>query len=230
MIKQKSEATSAGARARGKRLKTVRLMAQLTRLALETKHGISSSTLQSWESAKSSGLTERGVQRILPALEKEGVYCTSDWLLYGVGAAPQIIGVNGNELADKTNLPIVALNENRAVIEEVLYFRSIHRDALDMMVADDGMEPHYHLNDHVAGKCRTGTRIDYLVGMDCIVQTKQNQLLFRRLLKSTQAHRYNLICTNINTTARSPILYDQEIIGAAPIIWHRRRDKYTPPR
>ena len=74
--------------ARGKRLKTVRVMAGLTRNSLEKKHGISASTIQSWEAAKAGGLTERGLKRIIPILKEEGVFCSADWLFYGIGKPP----------------------------------------------------------------------------------------------------------------------------------------------
>lgn len=206
----------------GKRLKTMRLMGDLTRRALEAQYSISASTLQAWETGKCR-LTERGAQRVLSALEEEGIYCTLDWLLHGRGLMPQQATIG--RLTKKSLQPTATLPESEAISKELIFFRSLHKDALVFRVADDGMMPHYSVNDHIAGKRRTDTRINHLIGMDCIVQTPQNQLLFRRLLKGTHAQLYNLICTNINTTVSSPLLYDQQVVNAAPVIWHRRYDK-----
>src|SRR5262249_31447785 len=49
------------------------------------KYGISANTLQSWEKAKAGGLTSKGAKRILSALQQEGVNCSTEWLLYGIG-------------------------------------------------------------------------------------------------------------------------------------------------
>lgn len=208
------------AQARGRRLKTARMMTGLTRNALEQKYGISASTIQSWEAAKAGGLTERGVKRILNVLHQEGVACTGDWLLYGIGPAPQPTGIQA--VADagvEAQLP-----EDKAIIQELLHFRQLHREAVDMLVTDDGMEPHYLINDHVAGKRRTGRDIADIIGMDCIVQTAQNDIQFRRVMKGSQPGRYNLVCTNINTSYPMPVLYDQQLLSAAPVVWHRRHD------
>ena len=209
-------------KARGNRLKSVRLMADLTRFDVEAKYSISASTLQSWESGK-CGLTERSAERILSVLEKEGIYCTCEWLLHELGPVPYPTSLS--RLTEKSPSPVVAVSDKVAVSEEIRFFRSLHKSALVFRVVDDGMKPHYNVNDHIAGECRTGTRVSHLVGRDCIVQTAQNQLLFRRLLKGSQTERYNLICINIDTTVSPLLLYNQQIVNAAPVIWHRRYDK-----
>ncbi len=76
-------------KARGKRLKFVRKLAGLSRKQLEKKYGISANTVQSWEVAKKGGLTERGAHRILAVIQKEGINCSIEWLLYGTGAPPR---------------------------------------------------------------------------------------------------------------------------------------------
>lgn len=209
--------------ARGKRLKTARMMTGLTRNGLEEKYGISASTIQSWEAAKAGGLTERGVARVLPVLHKEGVTCTNDWLLYGIGSGPQ-----------PTNLPLPSsgqeemersLPEDKAIIQELLTFRNLNNDAIDLVVLDDGMGPQFSEGDYIAGIRRTKENIHTLVGMNCIVQTAHNDMQFRRIKKSARPGLFNLICINPDTEVFETTLYDQELISAAPVIWHRRRDK-----
>src|SRR5687767_7627226 len=76
--------------ARGRRLKSLRKMADLSRKAMTLKYQISASTVQAWEEGKSEGLTVKGAQRIIAALKEEGVFCTLEWLLKGEGQSPYL--------------------------------------------------------------------------------------------------------------------------------------------
>lgn len=214
-----------GPLARGKRLKTARMMTGLTRNALEKKYNISASTIQSWEAAKAGGLTERGVNRILPVLHKEGVTCTADWLLHGIGTGPQpTTHVSPPSSPEEAPIPNNELPEDKAIIRELLAFRHLHAGATDLVVLDNGMEPHYHVGDYVAGVKRTKEKITDVLDTDCIVQTIENTILFRRLKKGSQPGLYNLICINPNTTVFETTLYNQTLMSAAPVIWHRRKN------
>ncbi len=209
--------------ARGKRLKTVRMMAGLTRNGLEDKYGISASTIQSWEAAKAGGLTERGVQRVIPVLQQEGIFCTSDWLLYGVGQPPQPTNLN-LPTSEETAIPLNTLPEDKAIIQELLTFRELNTNVVDLVVADDGMEPYYTRGDYVAGKRKTKETLIRALGLDCIVETANNEILLRRVKNGSKPGVFTLICTNSDTSVTTPTLYDLELISAAPVIWHRRHD------
>ncbi len=87
------------------------------------------------------------------------------------------------------------------------------------------MAPHFKLGDCVAGKVRTNDAIKDTVGLDCIVQTADNQTLLRRVKKCAQPGRYDLVCTNPNTTVPAFVLSAQELVSSAPVVWHRSRDK-----
>lgn len=75
---------------RGKRLKSLRKMADLSRHQIEQKYQISENTQRSWEEGKYTGLTEQGARRILIALRNEGLRCGIGWLLHGTGSTPQL--------------------------------------------------------------------------------------------------------------------------------------------
>ncbi len=209
--------------ARGKRLKTARLMASLTRKGLEKKYGISASTIQSWEAAKAGGLTDRGVNRVIPILREEGIFCTSDWLLYGIGNAPQPTNIHAHQTKETKPL-IPELTEDKIIIQELLAFRDLNTNVVDFIIEDDGMEPHFQKGDYVGGRRRTGDDIAELLGMDCIVETTNNEIFLRRLKPGSRTGVYTLICTNPDTSVIVPTLYDQNLLSAAPIIWHRRHD------
>jgi transcriptional regulator with XRE-family HTH domain len=206
--------------ARGKRLRTARMMTGLTRKAMEKKYGVSASTIQAWEDAKASGLTERGVIRVLPVLHKEGIACKAEWLLYGIGLGPQ---------QNNQPLPVVSqeeiergLSAKKLLTQELLVFRTLHPGASDLVVFDDGMGPKFCEGDYVAGIYRSGDAIESTVGLDCIVQTSNGNTLFRRVKKSNKPGLYNLVCINLDTAITDIALYDQTLINAAPVIWHRR--------
>lgn len=210
--------------ARGKRLKTARLMAGLTRQNLEKKYHISASTIQSWEAAKAGGLTDRGVNRVIPILRQEGIFCSADWLLYGVGNPPQPVNLQSKTFQTGKFNPSPQLPEDKVIIQELLAFRELNTNVVDFIVSDDGMEPHFSRGDYVGGKRRMGEDIENVVGMDCIVETVNQGIFLRRLKPGTSSGIYTLICTNPNTTVSTPTLYDQTLLSAAPVVWHRRHD------
>ncbi len=212
--------------ARGKRLKSLRMMAGLSRKALEDKYDVSASTMQSWEDAKAGGLTEKGAKRAIEVFRQEGIRCAVDWLLYGIGLPPQLSDKLFQQhiqlqeaLEDR-----VEITEERAIVNELLAFRQHNPDAVEFIVPDDGMFPIYHKGDYVAGKRRYNETIGNVLGMDCIVETKENEVLLRRLKAGSQPGFYTLICLNPNANVIEFALHDREILSAAPVIWLRRRD------
>lgn len=209
--------------ARGKRLKTVRMMAGLTRKKLEQKYKISASTIQSWEAAKAGGLTERGAHRVIPILRQEGIYCTTDWLLYGVGNPPQPTHLDIKQPNTDVE-PAVTVPEDKAIIQELLTFRELNTGVIDMMVNDDGMSPYYASGDYVAGRRRNTGDISKLINQDCIIETANNEVLLRRIKNGSRSGVFTLICMNPDTSVSTPTLYDLELNSAAPVIWHRRHD------
>lgn len=212
--------------ARGKRLKSLRMMAGLSRKALEDKYDVSASTMQSWEDAKAGGLTEKGARRAIEVFRQEGIRCTVDWLLYGIGLPPQ--------LSDKLFQQQIQLQEalenraeiteERAIVNELLAFRQHNPDAVEYIIPDDGMLPFYQKGDYVAGKRRYNSTISSVIGRDCIIETKENEVLLRRLKAGSQPGVYTLICLNSDTNVSEYALHDREILSAAPVIWLRRKD------
>ncbi len=217
-----SNETKTDSQARGERLEVLRKMAGLTRKAFEEKYGISANTIQSWESAKAGGLTERGAQRIIPLLQREGIYCTTDWLLYSSGSPPQLANPHFSEVNETPAK--YHLSEDTVIMKELIAFRKLNENSIDLMVNDDGLAGHYKPGDYVAGISRSKDGIHQLIGMDCIVQTGNNEMLLRRIKGSQFPGYYELMCTNPATTVAKPMLYEQELLCAAPVIWHRRRN------
>lgn len=206
---------------RGKRLKSLRMMSGLSRKNLADKYNLSASTLQSWEDAKAGGLTDKGAKKIILALQAEGVQCTLDWLLYGVGKPPQLAARYSQEIREES--AVYEASEEHALVKELLIFRQYNPNAVDYMVADNGMEPFYQKGDYVAGRRRVGKDIKVLIGKNCIVETKANEIYLRRLRQGSKENLYTLVCINLDTSVTDLVLYDCELKSAAGVIWHRKK-------
>ncbi len=136
--------------ARGKRLKIARMQIGLSRAKVERKYGISRLTQGNWENGKAGGLTEKGAKRMVYALKEEGLHCTLEWLLDGIGSAPYPTDrlFTGDE---NQPLRVAETVDFFGIEEELLAFRRCNKDAIDMHVEDDGMLPFYRKGDYVAG-------------------------------------------------------------------------------
>lgn len=69
----------------------------------------------------------------------------------------------------------------------------------------------------VAGKKRYKQAINALLDKDCIIQTVEGEILLRKLKKSEKPGCYTLARANPQTSVLKPVLYDMEIISAAPV-------------
>lgn len=220
-----AEELASSPKMRGRRLKMVRSMTVMSRSEFEERYGISAGTIQSWEAGKAGGISERGVVRILSAFQKENIRCTQEWLLYGIGASPQII-----EKVTPSVETITPISQDESVIQELMVFRQLNPNAIDMVVVDDGMTPQYQPGDYIGGICLESDAIIQAVGLDCIVQTTRCDKLFRQIKKGSTPGLYNLICTNTKSTLFETVIYDQILLNVAPVVWHRRlKYEENPP-
>ncbi|MFT3742553.1 MAG: helix-turn-helix transcriptional regulator [Gammaproteobacteria bacterium] len=209
-------------KARGERLRTLRLMASLTRNGFAKKYALSTSTIQSWEDGRAGGLTKRGASLVVQLLRQEGLYCTNEWLLYGIGNAPH--AAYPHSVIRET--PATYVISTETITPHLKAFKRYNENTTDLIVNDDGMLPHYKMGDYVGGKIRRGKAIEALVGLDCIVQIKDQDILLRRIKQCKPNGLYDLICVNLATHVDFPALYDQELSFAAPVIWLRRDDPF----
>lgn len=212
---------------RADRLKRLRNLANLTRSALAEKAKININTYTGYEVGRHGGLTKNGAEKILKVLAQEGVICTFEWLMHDVGAGPRVItDYKDITVAIETHITSFtsADKERESIIEELKFFCNRNEHAIDLIVNDDGMEPHYQMGDYIAGIKRFDQAIETAIGYDCIIQTTTGHTLFRHIKNKTADKRYTLICTNLKTQLDDVVLYKVEIISAAPVIWHRRRN------
>ena len=188
----------------------------LTREDFREKYGISAGTLRGWEEARLTGLTEKNVERLIPVLKGESVQCSIGWLLHGEGTSPMAL--------DKATLPKIQnpSEQNTALAAELDVFCKHHAHAVYIKIEDDGMEPFYQQGSYVAGERLYQEGIDTAIGEHCIIETQNGEILLRMLREGTQKDKYTLQCVNLTTQLRNPILYDVDLLSAAPVIWYRR--------
>ncbi len=214
--------------ARGKRLKMLRKIADLTRNQVEEKYHISVNTQRSWEEGKHTGLTEQGARRILVAFRNEGVQASIGWLLHGTGSAPRLT----EKLFDTDMLPFEEIKKenaadfenNEKIFSELEFFFKMNGNAISLQINDDSMEPFILAGDYVAGISRFGDSISQLIGKNCIIETEMGEKYVRLLRKGSKPGLYTIACLNPHTTIENPIIYDIELTSAAPIIWQRRNE------
>jgi transcriptional regulator with XRE-family HTH domain len=201
------------------RLKRVRNLANLNRNQMCDDGEIKQNTLIGWECARFGGLTRNGAIKVLSRITREGVHCSLEWLMDGIGPEPS---VNPNPSIQS---PEFENNEDAVIAYELACFKSKNINAVDMIVDDEGMLPQYQEGDCVAGKKRMGKEIQQVIGRDCIVQTTDGAVLLRNLREGNEPDLYTLICNNSDIKTRSFITLNVRLVYAAPIIWHRMADK-----
>lgn len=210
----------ASSKARGKRLYYLRKeLLRLSRESFGEKHNIPVASLKNWEQARYTGLTERGAKKLIPAFQQEGINCTLEWLLYGIGENPASPFPSLNQLL---NTP--ATTNESIIAQELRLFHQLNDSAVDCIVTDNGMAPCILVGDHVAGKRYFGQDIEHTVGLPCIVQTLTGEVLVRLVKKGSYTERFTLQCTNTNTAISQPLIENVQLFSVAPILWIRRKD------
>ena len=213
--------------ARGKRLKNLRKMTGASRRLFAEKHEISPNTLQNWEDGKAGGLTEKGAKRVILALREEGIQVSKKWLLEGEGLKPYIsdaIYTNSEININENDIILPPTPEEIAIIAEIQALHTLYTDSIEYFIKDDAMCPHYEMGDWVAGVKRLNKDIVSVCGKVCIVGTLNGDIYLRYLRQGNIPEHYHLLCTNLNTTVKEPVLNNVELEFAAPIIWHRRKN------
>lgn len=207
---------------RAKRLRQIRRLLRLSRKAIFERYKIPVGTLQNWEDARHGGLTEKGAQRIIEILADEGISCSLEWLLFGIGNPPnELRSSPSNKIMVNAGLSqeIQLLDD---IAKELTLFYSHNANAVDVIISDDAMEPRYLMGDHVAGKRFFNEDIAKIAGHVCIVQTQNGLITVRILLKGSQPGCYDLIAYNKNSAIKDLNFFNVRVFSAAPIIWIRR--------
>ncbi|MBY0282215.1 MAG: hypothetical protein K2W94_08710 [Alphaproteobacteria bacterium] len=211
----------------GKRIRIAITLCGMKFPAFCQKHKISLSYLYAIEKGKHS-LSQGIAKRIVLAMQQEGYFCSTNWLLAGEGISPCTFEELKKREDSEHNLDLKAvtslLTPELKVIREIAFFRDLHSDCIVVGVFDDSMEPFYSLGDYVAGIFKKKEEVETCMGVNCIIQLTSGEQIIKRLLKGNKEEFFTLSSTNPHTKVENPILYNQKIEKIAPIIWHRRKD------
>lgn len=209
---------------KAKRLRRLRNLANLSRKNLCTLSNINLNTYKGWEIGKYNGLPLDGAKKIINALLLRGVDCSLDWLLHEIGVGPKVSILPNKTTTNKKIKKLSLETEHRLIINEILLFREQFKNTVDLIIDDDGMEPLYNKSEYAAGIIRDPKDIPKLIGINCICQLASGQIILRNLRAGTECNKYSLFCINPATTVENPVIKDIELIGAAPVIRHFRKD------
>ncbi len=219
MARKKREVDPVLAQERAVRLKCLREMTGLSRDMINSRYNIARGTLQNWESARFGGLTDKGAEASVKAMRAEGIDVTIEWLLHGLGQPPKFSPKLSHALNyDKS---ITDQPGYEKATQELMSFKKGNSNAIDFIVADDSMEPKFYIGDIVAGNKHYLDAIESTIGQNCIVQTSIYGTLIRQIRQGDEPGKYHLFALNWQSEVTRPIMYNVEILSAAPIIWTR---------
>ncbi len=212
--------------ARAKRIRRLRNLANLDRKQMCDDGTINFNTLKSWENAKYGGLPDHAADKIIKRVTREGVICSTDWLLHGKGSLPNLF-IQDNKLIEnnKSHARKKAYKNEyqNEISQEVNVFRKFYNDISFIQVTDDGMEPLYKKGEYVAGINYYGSHISNLIGKDCIIHLEDERIILRNIRNDLGDGYYNLICLNAFSTISEPVIYNIKIKSAALVIRHYRK-------
>ncbi|ODN41622.1 LexA family transcriptional regulator, partial [Piscirickettsia litoralis] len=193
-------------------MRRLRNVANLSREAMCAQEDLNINTYSGWENGKYGGITRAGAEKVIQRVLQEGVACTVEWLMTGVGQGPNFIEEHEE----------LAFDDLEVIIQdEIDIFKANFDGSICMKVVDDSMAPTYGMGDIVCGIGRQGSDIIDLIKKDCIVVFLDGSVSLKRIL-STSTGTFNLISTNVNTFIAEPMIYDVPLMAAAPIIRHYR--------
>ena len=221
MLEEKKINKSSKAEA-AKRLRRLRGMTGLNRLEFCEKNNLNASTFSGWENAKFGGLSRKGAEQVISCLKNFGISCTKEWLLHEIGEEPTI-SVSLEKATIEKNLleteEIETSTEQKKINSELLLFRKSYKNTIEFIIPDDAMLPLYQKGDHVAGVQLFKKDIAKAINLACIIRLANGEVISRKI-HSQNKDKYNLI--SFNTNISKPYLESQDVVSAAPVIWHRR--------
>lgn len=206
----------------GNRVKSARMLSGYTRQAFATVSEISMSTLRIWEepSKTRSGLSLKGANRLVKALNSIGIFCTSQWLLNGTGPGPNIIGSPREKIFEKQS---VSWGEDESILKDIAAFKLNNTDPIVAIIQDGSMLPKFSYSDYVGGSKLYGEDIAQLIGRDCIIGL-EDKTIVRRIVSLSESG-YTLSALNQDSLLKDTIIVEAKPFYAAEIVWHRWKRK-----
>ena len=197
----------------GNRLRAIRAFCAASRNEFCEKTGLSESTLKAWENDVAR-LTKKGAALLVGIFQKQGIYCTEDWLLNGEGLSPL------RQLHEASNQNI---SEDILIQQEVDALKRYYQQSVFAhKVMDRSMLPHFKMNDWVAGILIPTPDLPYFWDEVVLADVEGYGVLLRKLNKGSQPGVFTLTCLSPLEGATFPALEDIRLNRAYRILWHRR--------
>ncbi|MCA9508514.1 MAG: hypothetical protein KC505_08845 [Myxococcales bacterium] len=200
----------------GTRFRSARsLVPNLNRKLFCERHGINRYTMQSWENGLhvSKG---KNVERFIEALAKEGIACTAEWLIDGIGEpARPISDARLVEIFSSPNPQQDLLHECYEQIFQQLasFYEEINKNTVKIRVNDESMAPKFREGDWLLGADITDTPADAHQKF-CIIELGPQRFLIRKVFH-TKDH---FLLTALDE--RIPTLSLGTATKIYEIIWH----------
>lgn len=203
---------------RSERALRLRNSLRLTRDYFQKKYGISLTAMQAWEDDKYGGMPESGAIALSNAYQAEGIPVTVEWLMYGMGEDPLeglvIGGYRLKKLSEKAESQSLSHATENPIMDELKIFYKNHKNAVHLIVEDDGLAPLIMPGDYVAGKWLFDEDIKTALDFPCIVEIESGKKTVRIVRSGSYDNLYDIACINPNYK----ILKDNKLLAAAPII------------
>lgn len=196
--------------ARGKRIRYIREhLLSLTREEFCRNSNITAQSLKGWELAWGGGLSQQGAEKFVKRVKELNIYCTTSWLMHGVG----------RDATKITKDLDIQEDEESHIAKELLLFRELQH-SIDTVIRDDSMIPFLYPGNYVGGIIVQN--IENAIGKECIIIADNDDILVRILKHGNEPARYDLTCLNEHTTLVKKEIKNTAIKFAAPIVWTRR--------
>jgi len=199
---------------RGSRLKQCRTMLGKTLMELGAAHQVSIGSLSNWESG-SSPITEKNIHKIISLLAAEGLICSKDWLLEGMGNAPYLYSPLLREDKKEESFDLTG---QFLFFKEIEDFKKAHPQMLITLVRDDSMLPFLRIGDYVGGSIIAKTDYGKEQGNICIVEIKEGEFLIRQLFVRDKI----LLLSMMPGSENNFLLLEEEPLNVAPLTFMRR--------
>jgi hypothetical protein len=206
--------------ARARRLKILRALTGKNQLEFAKLCHISSASIALWETAQYNGLSYKGAQLIVHAMEEVGVCCHLHWLWSGIGNAPTPNAAKKNKRKNLFNQQFAKIKDQiHAIQKETELFLSLVPNSVILEIVDDAMKD-FQLNDFV-GAVWTPDAAHKNSDKDKVVQLQDGRMLVRRMGYDEPNKNNFLYATNFKSQAPDLIIVNPEIqkIGHIIRLW-----------
>lgn len=211
--KSNHDAKNIGARFRSARS----LVPDLNRKSFCERYGINRYTMQSWENGLhvSKG---KNVEKFIEALAREGVYCTSEWLIDGNGEpARPINNTNHRTFTNYEEAPALPPRAQDQLTNIINRLKDAYDDPLIVcQVEDDAMAPKFLAGDIVLGRPLQPENAHQKY---CIIELNPERIITRKVLVTKDGYLLMALDERIPTITLhlASKLYE--------VVWHSLNQK-----